>query len=165
MQNSPLVAVIMGSQNDKEALLPIKEIFNRLEIPFMSRVISAHRTPKECALFAQNAQSKGIKVIIAAAGASAALPGTLAAHSQLPVIGIPLNATALLGLDALFAIAQMPASTPVATMAIGNSGAKNAALLAIRILALSDITIAKRAQHYQQEIYQKAKAQSELEVF
>ncbi len=160
-----LVAIIMGSPSDKEAMLPAKEIFDRLEIPFTSRIISAHRTPDECANFAKTAELKGIKVIIAGAGAAAALPGAIAAHTCLPVIGVPLNATPLGGLDALFAIAQMPGSTPVATMAIGPAGAKNAALLAARILGLFQPSIKERLERYQKEIYQKAAYQCDIEVF
>lgn len=165
MSNSPLVAIVMGSASDKEALTPAKEILDRLQIPFISRVISAHRTPHETAKFAINAEKSGLKIIIAGAGAAAALPGTIAAHTNLPVIGVPLNATPLLGLDALLAIVQMPGSTPVATMAIGPAGAKNAALLAARILSLVFPSINERLERYQTEIYQKALAAVEKEVF
>ncbi len=165
MTSPALVAIIMGSASDKEALLPAKEIFDRLEIPFCSRIISAHRSPDECADFAKQAESKGIKVIIAGAGAAAALPGALSAHTLLPVIGVPLNATPLGGLDALLSIAQMPGSTPVATMAIGPAGAKNAGLLAVRILSLVEPKIKERLQHYQSQICLQAKALSEQEVF
>ncbi len=165
MNQSPLVAIVMGSASDKDAMMPCKELFNRLEIPFTARVISAHRTPDECSNFAKEAESMGIKVIIAGAGAAAALPGALSAHTKLPVIGVPLNATPLNGLDALFAIAQMPGSTPVASMAIGEAGAKNAALLAARILRLICPDIKARLDRYQDEVYGKAKAQVEKEVY
>lgn len=165
MSTFPLVAIVMGSMSDKEALMPAKEILDRLEIPLMSRVISAHRTPQECSNFAMQAEKNGLKVIIAGAGAAAALPGTIAAHTLLPVIGVPLNATPLLGLDALFAIAQMPGSTPVATMAIGPAGAKNAGLLAARILSLMDPNIKARLERYQAEIYGKALSMVDQEVF
>jgi phosphoribosylaminoimidazole carboxylase PurE protein len=134
--STPLVAIIMGSANDAEPLKACHGTLIALSIPVMARVISAHRTPNETADFAKGAHNQGLEVIIAAAGASAALPGVVAAHSHLPVIGVPLNATSLGGLDALFSIAQMPGGVPVATMGIGPAGAKNAALFAARLLAL-----------------------------
>lgn len=153
----PLVAIVMGSKTDTTPMKPCRDLFIDLEIPFIARIISAHRTPDETKQFAKSAANTGIEIIIAGAGASAALPGAIASNTLLPVIGVPLNTTSLGGLDALLAIAQMPANVPVATMAIGEAGAKNAALLAIRILAAKYHAIHKRLEKYTEKVYQNAK--------
>lgn len=160
-----LVAIIVGSANDKDTIAPAKKILDELRIPLTARVISAHRSPSHCADFAKNAEDYGLEVIIAAAGAAAALPGALAAHTNLPVIGVPINATPLAGLDALLSMAQMPGSTPVATMAIGQAGAKNAALLAARILSLKHPEIKKNFHTYQETVKAEAAKNCSVELF
>lgn len=160
-----LVAIVMGSKTDAAQLNPCREILNALEIPFSAQIISAHRTPDETRDFAKHAHLKNIEVIIAGAGASAALPGTVAAHTHLPVIGVPLNTTSLGGLDALLAIAQMPGGVPVACTAIGEAGAKNAALFAVRILAAKHEVIRQRLDLYMKNTYLKAKENIGVDPF
>ncbi len=133
------VALVMGSDSDLNVLEPAIEMLRKLEIPLEVRVLSAHRTPNQAAQFAQNAMENGFGVIIAAAGKAAHLAGAMAANSLLPVIGIPVRASALDGLDALLSTVQMPAGVPVATVAI--NGAQNAAILAAQMLALEDRTL------------------------
>ncbi|SRR5579862_865640 len=140
---SPLVAVVMGSKSDWETMRHSVEMLDELGVPGEYHVVSAHRTPERMAAFAKEAAGKGIKVIIAGAGGAAHLPGMLAAHTWLPVLGVPVESKALKGLDSLLSIAQMPGGIPVGTLAIGHSGAKNAALLAAGILALNDERIRK----------------------
>lgn len=136
------VAVIMGSDSDLPALTPALDTLKELDIPFCARVISAHRTPEIAAEFAKNAEGEGYGALIAAAGKAAHLAGALAANTVLPVIGIPVSASKLDGMDALLSTVQMPAGIPVATVAI--DGAKNAALLAAQILAVSDKTLSEK---------------------
>jgi 5-(carboxyamino)imidazole ribonucleotide mutase len=136
--NPPQVAVVMGSASDWETMQHAVEMLGRLGVASEHRVVSAHRTPDLMAEFAKAAADRGIKVIIAGAGGAAHLPGMLAAHTRLPVLGVPVQSKALSGLDSLLSIAQMPAGIPVGTLAIGVAGAKNAALLAAAILALTD---------------------------
>jgi 5-(carboxyamino)imidazole ribonucleotide mutase len=131
----PLVAIIMGSRSDWETLREAARILSEFAVPHESRVVSAHRTPDLMSAFAQAAEGRGIEVIIAGAGGAAHLPGMTAAHTLLPVIGVPVESRALKGMDSLLSIVQMPAGIPVATVAIGVAGAKNAALLAIAMLA------------------------------
>jgi 5-(carboxyamino)imidazole ribonucleotide mutase len=131
-----LVAVVMGSKSDTEAIQPTLDILTQLGIDHELYVISAHRTPEKAKRFGQTARENGVEVIIAAAGGAAHLPGVLASWTTLPVIGVPLATSALEGIDALYSIVQMPAGVPVASMAIGTAGAKNAALLAAEILGL-----------------------------
>ncbi|HVE86113.1 MAG TPA: 5-(carboxyamino)imidazole ribonucleotide mutase [Myxococcales bacterium] len=144
----PLVGVIMGSQNDWETLRPAGELLDELGVPYEARVVSAHRTPDWMFRYAASAQSRGLRVVIAGAGGAAHLPGMVASKTPLPVIGVPVPATALQGVDALLSILQMPRGTPVATMAIGKPGAANAALFAARILALQDPALLARLQAY-----------------
>jgi 5-(carboxyamino)imidazole ribonucleotide mutase len=160
-----LVAIVMGSKTDAVYMNPCREIFSTLEIPFSAQIISAHRTPDETRDFAKHAHLRGIEVIIAGAGASAALPGTVAAHTHLPVIGVPLNTSSLQGLDALLAIAQMPGGVPVACTAIGEAGAKNAALFAVRILAAKHEVIKQRLEQYMKNTYLKAKENIGVDPF
>ena len=134
----PKVAVIMGSASDWETLRNAAETLDQFRVPHECRVVSAHRTPELMAEFGREAAARGIQVIIAGAGGAAHLPGMIAAHTTLPVIGVPVQRRALHGVDSLLSIVQMPAGVPVATLAIGAAGAKNAALLAVAILALSD---------------------------
>lgn len=165
LENSPLVALVMGSKSDTEIMRSCKQVLDILEIPIEARILSAHRTPSEMADWAQHASSRGIEVIIAGAGASAALPGSVAAHTLIPVIGVPLNATALQGMDALLAIAQMPFGVPVATMAIGEAGAKNASLMAARILALKYPHIQARLTNYTSKVYETARQNGLVDAF
>jgi len=134
----PLVAVIMGSKSDWETMRHATETLAQFHVPFEKRIVSAHRTPDLMALFAREAAGRGIQVIIAGAGGAAHLPGMVAAHTRLPVLGVPVESRVLKGVDSLLSIVQMPAGVPVATLAIGTAGAKNAALLAVSILALHD---------------------------
>jgi len=138
------VAVIMGSDSDMEVMRNCIEQLGSFGIDPIVRIISAHRTPQVAAEFAQNAAANGVKVIIAAAGMAAHLAGALAAKTALPIIGVPLNAGSLGGMDALLSTVQMPPGVPVATMAIGKAGAKNAAIFAVQILALSDEELRKK---------------------
>jgi 5-(carboxyamino)imidazole ribonucleotide mutase len=144
MSDTPLVGVIMGSATDAETLKPALEILAELEVPHESRIVSAHRTPDWMFEYAETAEKRGLKVIIAAAGGAAHLPGMTAAKTVLPVLGVPVAATALGGVDAFLSIAQMPKGVPVGTLAIGQPGAANAALLAARIVALSDPALRDR---------------------
>ena len=141
--NGPLVGIIMGSQSDWATMRHSKETLDKLSISNEARVISAHRTPDRLTEFAVNARQNGLKVIIAGAGMAAALPGATAAHTPLPVLGVPMESKVMGGLDAVLSMTQMPAGIPVGTLAIGRSGAVNAALMAASILALSDPEIAR----------------------
>jgi len=142
------IAVVIGSESDRPVMQSCIEYLEKFGIEHDFKVLSAHRQPEETAAFARSAEAKGYSVIIAAAGMAAHLPGFLAAHTTLPVIGIPLSTSELKGEDALFSIVQMPSGVPVATMAIGAAGAKNAAILAAEILALSDATIKERIRDF-----------------
>lgn len=141
MNPLPLVAVVMGSRSDWETMQHAVEILAKFGVPHERRVVSAHRTPDLMAQFAKEAVGRGIQVIIAGAGGSAHLPGMIAAHTPLPVLGVPVESKVLRGVDSLLSIVQMPAGIPVGTLAIGAAGAKNAALLAISILALRDAAL------------------------
>jgi 5-(carboxyamino)imidazole ribonucleotide mutase len=134
----PLVGVIMGSRSDWDTMRHAAETLERLEVPFETRVVSAHRTPDLLFEYASTARERGLAVLIAGAGGAAHLPGMVAAKTSLPVLGVPVQSRALNGLDSLLSIAQMPAGIPVGTLAIGEAGATNAALLAASILAISD---------------------------
>jgi 5-(carboxyamino)imidazole ribonucleotide mutase len=144
----PLVAVVMGSRSDAPTMQECLDTLDKLGIPHEMHVISAHRTPEKVREFAQAAAGRGIRVIIAGAGGSAALPGAIKAYTSLPVIGVPLASSDLKGVDALMAIAQMPPGVPVATVAVGSWGAHNAALLAAEVLALSDDAVRKSYEDY-----------------
>ena len=148
----PLVAVVMGSKSDAEALKPTLNTLDALGIDYEVNVISAHRTPEKARQYGLEAQGRGIEVIIAAAGGAAHLPGVLASWTTLPVIGVPLATNELKGVDALYSMAQMPAGIPVATVAIGSAGAKNAAYLAAEILGLKHGEIQKAYQKYRNEL-------------
>ena len=140
----PVVAVIMGSQSDWETMQNATKILADFGVPFEAKIMLAHRTLPRLMTYGNSATARGIKVIIAGAGGAAALPGMLAALTTLPVLGVPVHSKFLDGLDSLLSIAQMPAGIPVGTLTIGNSGAKNAALLAISILALSNAKLAEK---------------------
>ncbi len=134
----PLVAIIMGSQSDWETMKFSQDILIKLNIPFVTKIISAHRTPDRMNDFAKTAKERSIQIIIAGAGGAAHLPGMVASHTDVPVIGVPIKSSALNGLDSLLSIVQMPSGVPVATMSIGKAGAINAAVYAAKILSLSD---------------------------
>ncbi len=140
----PLVGIIMGSRSDFEIMASARDTLQALQVPHEVRVVSAHRTPLWMAEYAQSAESRGLRIIIAGAGGAAHLPGMVAAYTSLPVLGVPVAATGLNGLDALLSIVQMPGGVPVGTLAIGKPGARNAALLAARILALHDPELGQR---------------------
>ena len=140
----PLVAVIMGSKSDWETMRHTDELLTKFGVAHECRVLSAHRTPALTAEFALGAEGRGVEIIIAAAGGAAHLPGMTASMTTLPVLGVPVESKALKGMDSLLSIVQMPGGVPVATFAIGENGAKNAALHAAAILALSDAALAKR---------------------
>ena len=145
------VAVIMGSLSDWETMKQAAYILEEFGIDFDKKVVSAHRTPEIMMNFAKNTEQQGYKLIIAGAGGAAHLPGMVAAMTLLPVIGVPIQSRALSGLDSLYSIVQMPGGVPVASMAIGTSGAKNAALYAIQILALADKNLAEKLKKYRKE--------------
>jgi len=148
----PLVAVVMGSKSDAESMRPALEVLNKLGIDYEVSVISAHRNPERVRQYGLEARSRGIEVIIAAAGGAAHLPGVLASWTTLPVIGVPLPTSELKGIDALCSIVQMPAGIPVACMAVGTAGAKNAAYLAAEILSLKHEEIRKAYEKYRSEL-------------
>src|SRR6187549_4021425 len=141
---APLVGVIMGSKSDLTVMQSAIDLLKELAVPFEAKVVSAHRTPDWMFEYATTAESRGIEVIIAAAGGAAHLPGMVAAKTTLPVLGVPIPATLLNGLDSLLSIVQMPKGVPVGTLAIGEPGAINAALIAVAVLALSDEDLADR---------------------
>ncbi|MBI39455.1 MAG: 5-(carboxyamino)imidazole ribonucleotide mutase [Leptospiraceae bacterium] len=147
-----LVGIIMGSNSDWDTMKGARDILQQFNVPFEALVVSAHRTPERMYDYAKNARANGIQVIIAGAGGAAHLPGMTASLTTLPVIGVPVQSKALSGLDSLLSIVQMPAGIPVATTAIGSSGAKNAALLAVQILSLQDEPLASRLDSYRQEL-------------
>ena len=157
----PVVGIVMGSDSDLPVMQAAADFLHSMNIPYEMTVASAHRTPERAAIFAATAQQRGLKLIIAGAGMAAHLAGVLAAHTDLPVIGVPLDASPLRGMDALLATVQMPPGVPVATMGIGKPGAKNAAVLATRILALEDKVLAGKVAEYKvtmaKEVEEKAK--------
>lgn len=148
----PIVGVIMGSISDLETVLPAIEKLEAFGVLHEKYVVSAHRIPRTMFEYAESAESRGLKVIIAAAGGAAHLPGMVASSTILPVIGIPVMSKALHGMDSLLSIVQMPAGIPVATMAIGTSGAENAALMAIRMLALEDETLKEKLREHERSL-------------
>ncbi len=150
--STPLVAVLMGSKSDAPLMQECLDLLTKLGIPHESLVVSAHRTPEKLREFASKARERGFEVVIAAAGGAAALPGAAKAYTTLPVIGVPLPSSELKGVDALYAMVQMPPGTPVATMAIGSWGARNAALLAAEILALKHDDVRAAYEDYRQEL-------------
>ncbi len=145
------MAVIMGSQSDWATMSHCAELLKQLQIPFETEVVSAHRTPDKMFQYAATAQSRGIQLIIAAAGGAAHLPGMVAAKTALPVLGVPIQSRVLNGVDSLLSIVQMPAGVPVMTMSIGEAGAKNAALSAASILALHNEDVAQQLAAYRQQ--------------
>jgi phosphoribosylamine--glycine ligase len=161
METPPAVGIVMGSDSDLKVMEEAVSVLKKFDIPFDITVASAHRSPDRAARFAETAKKRGIRVIIAGAGMAAHLAGVLAAHTTLPVIGVPIDASALQGFDALLSTVQMPPGVPVATVTIGKAGARNAGILAVQILALSDPNLASMLDAYKKEmaaqVEQKAK--------
>ena len=157
------ISILMGSQSDLETVCEAVNVLKEFKADFEVRVLSAHRTPKEVAQYVEEAPKKGTKVFIAAAGMSAALAGVVASHTTLPVIGIPVETKSLKGLDSLLSTVQMPPGIPVACMAIGKFGAKNAALFALEILAVSDAKITAKLVNYRKQMCLKIK-QTKIKV-
>jgi 5-(carboxyamino)imidazole ribonucleotide mutase len=144
MTEQPLVGVVMGSKSDYEVLSAAVEVLRALQVPYEARIVSAHRTPDRLFQYAESARERGLRAIIAGAGGAAHLPGMLASKTLVPVLGVPVPATELNGLDSLLSIVQMPKGVPVGTLAIGKAGAANAALLAAEILATTDAALYDR---------------------
>ena len=157
---NPLVGIVMGSDSDLPTLLPAIKVLESFNIPSELRILSAHRTPDRMVKFAEEANSKGLKVIIAGAGGAAHLPGMIAAITPLPVIGVPVLSKALSGIDSMYSILQMPAGIPVATVAIGNG--LNAGLLAIQILGISDLNLQKKLIEYRKNMHNEVVSKDEL---
>lgn len=165
MENKPLVSIVMGSQSDLETLKEASAVLREFSVPHEIRVISAHRTPDVARDFALSAENRGVKVIIAGAGKSAHLAGVLASLTLLPIIGVPMQTSDLGGLDSLLSTVQMPGGIPVATVAIGKAGAKNAGLLAIAILALQDSAMRTRLAAYRKRMTEEVvKADQSLQA-
>ena len=158
--NPPLVAVIMGSKSDWETMRHTDELLRLLGVPHECKVMSAHRTPGVTAEYAAKAEARGIEVIIAAAGGAAHLAGVVAAHTVLPVLGVPMESQALKGMDSLLSTVQMPAGIPVGTLAIGKPGAINAALLAVAILANTRPDLRKKLHAFREEQARKVKQET-----
>ena len=158
----PQVGIVMGSDSDLGVMQSTADVLNEFDVAFEITVASAHRSPQRAAEWASTARGRGVKVIIAGAGHAAHLAGAMAAHTSLPIIGVPIDSSCLQGMDALLATVQMPPGVPVATMAIGKSGARNAGILAVQILALADTMLAEKLEEYKQtmaaKVEQKAKA-------
>lgn len=150
MSTEPVVGVIMGSTSDWETMKHACQVLDEFGVPYEKRVVSAHRTPDLMAEYAKQARGRGIEVIIAGAGGAAHLPGMTAAHTTLPVLGVPVQSKALNGLDSLLSIVQMPGGIPVATLAIGTAGARNAGLLAVSILSIKRPDLADRLEQFRQ---------------
>lgn len=146
---TPLVGIIMGSTSDWECMRHAAEVLDELDVPYEAKVVSAHRTPKRLYDYAAAAEPRGLKVIIAGAGGAAHLPGMTASITHLPVLGVPVESKTLKGLDSLLSIAQMPGGIPVGTLAIGEAGAKNAGLLAVRILATANTALLAKLHDFQ----------------
>ncbi len=153
----PLVGVVMGSRSDFPIMRRAAELLKKFGIPFEISVISAHRSPKLCQEYAIGAKERGLEVIIVGAGSAAHLAGVIAANTDLPVIGVPINSSPLMGIDAIFSILQMPAGVPVGTMAVGEAGARNSAIFAAKILSLKYENIAKRLKEFRDELLHATK--------
>ncbi len=151
----PLVAILMGSDSDADYLKACGEVLRNFGIAFEAKVLSAHRTPRDTVAYVKAAKKKGVRIFICAAGGAAHLAGVVAAYTELPVIGIPVETVSLKGLDSLLSTVQMPAGTPVATVAVGSAGVRNAAFLAARILALNNTKLEKALLKYKEDNRQK----------
>lgn len=157
-----LISIIMGSKSDLETMKNASEVLDELKVPYEIKIVSAHRTPDLMFQFAENAKERGIKVIIAGAGGAAHLPGMTASKTILPVIGVPVKSSSLNGLDSLLSIVQMPKGVPVATVAIGENGSSNAALLAAQILGLNDLELQERIYKRRKKISDIIEKESEV---
>ena len=162
ISSKPLVGIIMGSKSDLETMQESMKVLDELQISYEAHVVSAHPTPDKMFEYAELARERGIKVIIAGAGGAAHLPGMVAAKTTLPVIGVPVQSRTLNGIDSLLSIVQMPGGIPVATVAIGKAGAKNAGLLAASILSTSNATITKKLDEYREEMTESVLKESDL---
>lgn len=158
-ETSPLVGVIMGSRSDWETMRQAAEVLEHFDVPFEARVVSAHRTPDLMREYATRAEPRGLAVIIAGAGGAAHLPGMVASQTLVPVIGVPVQSRALNGLDSLLSIVQMPGGVPVATMAIGPAGARNAGLFAVEMLAVSRPALRERLRAFRAEQEQRVRTE------
>lgn len=158
----PLVGIIMGSRSDWDTMRAAADVLSHFDLPHECRVVSAHRTPDWMCEYARTAAARGLQVIIAGAGGAAHLPGMVASQTSLPVLGVPVQSKTLSGLDSLLSIVQMPGGVPVATLAIGTAGAKNAGLLALRILALSRPELMARLEQYRADLRDEVLKDSEL---
>ncbi len=163
MERKPSVCIVMGSKSDLPTMENTMAILKEFDVPYEVRILSAHRTPKETLQLSEDAVKRGIKVFIAGAGGAAHLAGVIASSTILPVIGVPMQTSALGGMDSLLSIVQMPQGVPVATTAIGNAGAKNAAILAVQIMALSDEVLAEKLTAFKKVQAEKVLADSHWE--
>jgi phosphoribosylaminoimidazole carboxylase PurE protein len=161
MTDKPLVGILMGSDNDYDVMVEAAKILKQFDIPFEMTVSSAHRTPERTAKYVSSARGRGIRVLIAGAGAAAHLAGVVAAETTLPVVGVPIDSSCLEGLDALLATVQMPGGIPVATMAIGKPGARNAGIFAAQILGSTDDQVAARLADFKSEMAVSVEAKAE----
>jgi len=162
--SAPVVGIVMGSRSDWETMSAAAQILQQFGVPCECKVVSAHRTPAWMSQYATEAESRGLKVIIAGAGGAAHLPGMIASQTVLPVLGVPVQSKALNGLDSLLSIVQMPGGIPVGTLAIGVAGAKNAALLAVRILAISAPDLNRQLHEFEQQQTQSVLADADLSL-
>jgi 5-(carboxyamino)imidazole ribonucleotide mutase len=160
MSATPLVGIVMGSDSDWPIMRAAAAALKNLDIPYEAKVLSAHRTPDQALDYAASASGRGIKVLIGAAGGAAHLAGVLAAKTQIPVLGVPMPSKHLLGLDSLLSMVQMPGGIPVATFAVGEAGATNAALFAVSILALSDAAVAEKLAGFRRDQTEKVLAKT-----
>jgi len=152
MSKKPLVGILMGSDSDYDIMVEAAKALDQFGVPFEMTVSSAHRTPERTSRYVSSAKDRGLKVLIAGAGAAAHLAGVMAAETTLPIIGVPIDATSLNGMDALLAMVQMPAGMPVATMAVGKAGARNAGILATQMLALADDELSEKLVTFKAEM-------------
>ena len=158
---TPLVGIVMGSASDHETMAKAEDVLREFGVPYEISVVSAHRMPEEMFEYAKTAEARGLKVIVAGAGGAAHLPGMVSSLTTLPVLGVPIQSRALSGLDSLLSIVQMPGGVPTATFAIGAAGATNAGLFAVKVLALSDPSLAARLAAHREALREKAKAGNE----
>jgi len=162
MKNKPVVSIIMGSDSDLEVMRESSLVLKGFGIAHEVKILSAHRSPELTSVFAKKAGGKGIKVIIAGAGGAAHLAGVVASHTTIPVIGVPMDTKALKGIDSLLSTVEMPSGIPVATVAIGKTGAKNAAILAVEILALGDPALEKKLISHKKSLVKSVKEKNKL---
>lgn len=160
MSKKAIVTVVMGSDSDMAVMSEATKILQEYDIAFETKILSAHRSPEDVARFARGARGNGIKIIIAGAGGAAHLAGVIASLATIPVIGVPMETKELKGIDSLFSTVQMPSGVPVATVSIGKTGAKNAAILALEILSLEDVRIAKRLEAFKKNLAQEVRAKN-----